>query len=39
MMAKIVQNFRMEYSGEPVGQLMKFVSVPDKEINIKFTPR
>jgi hypothetical protein len=37
--AKIVQQFRMEYSGEPVGQLTKFFSVPDKDLNIKFTPR
>jgi hypothetical protein len=39
MTAKIVQQFRMEYSGEPVGQLTKLISVPDKDINIKFTPR
>jgi len=39
MMAKVVQRFRLEYEGPEVGVLTKFVSFPDKEVNIKFVER
>ena len=33
LMVKVVQRFKMEYSGDNVGTLTNFVSVPDKPIN------
>ena len=39
MIAKIVQRYRMEYSGEKVGTITEFISVPDKPIKIKFVER
>ena len=40
LMMKLVQTFRLEYSGtEHVGVLTKFVSVPDKPVRIKFIRR
>ena len=36
MMVKIVQRFRMEYTGEKLGVITKLVSHP---VNIKFTER
>ena len=40
LMMKLVQTFRLEYSGtEQVGVLTKFVSVPDKPVRIKFIRR
>ena len=39
MIAKIVQRYRMEYSGEKVGFITQFISVPDKPIRIKFVER
>lgn len=39
MMVKVVQKFHMEYTGEKVGLLTQFISVPDKSVNIRFTNR
>ena len=39
MMVKILQRFKMEYSGEEVGTVTELISKPDKPINIKFTER
>jgi len=39
MMAKIVQRFKMEQDGPPLGVRTNFVSVPDRNVNIKFTER
>jgi len=39
MMTKVVQRFKLEYSGEPVGSITRLVSIPDKPVKIKFTPR
>ena len=39
MIVKIVQRYRMEYSGEKVGTITEFISVPDKPIKIKFVER
>ena len=39
MMTKVVQRFKLEYSGEPVGSVTNLVSIPDRPVNIKFTPR
>ena len=39
MMVKVIQRFKMEYSGEDVGTLTRFASIPDKPINIKFIER
>jgi len=39
MMVKLVQKYRMEYSGPEVGTFIQFLSVPDKPINIKFIER
>ena len=39
-MVKLVQSFKLEYAGEgEVGQMTSFVSVPDRQIKIKFTAR
>ena len=39
-MVKLVQSFRLEYAGEgEVGQTTSFVTVPDRQIKIKFTAR
>ena len=40
LMVKLVQQFRMEYAGEgEVGQTTNFVTVPDKQIKIRFSKR
>ena len=39
MMAKIVQRFKMEQEGPPLGVITNFVSLPDRNVNIKFTER
>ena len=39
MMTKVVQRFKMEYNGDPVGSMTRLVSIPDRPVNIKFTPR
>jgi len=39
MMVKILQRFKMEYTGEEVGTVTELISKPDKPINIKFTER
>ena len=39
MMTKVVQRFKMEYNGEPVGSMTRLVSIPDRPVNIKFTLR
>ena len=39
MMAKIVQRFKMEQEGEPLGVFTNFISLPDRNVNIKFTER
>ena len=39
MMTKVVQRFKLEYSGEPVGSMTNLVSIPDRPVNIKFTSR
>merc|ERR1712106_906431 len=39
LMVKIVQKYRMEYTGEEVGTLTHMISIPDKPINIKFIER
>ena len=39
MMVKVVQRFQLQYTGEKVGILTKFVSVPDTDVNIRFTKR
>jgi len=39
MTVKIVQRFRMEYSGDRIGLKTMFLSLPDKPVSIKFTPR
>ena len=39
MMAKIVQRFKMEQEGAPLGVITNFISIPDKNVNIKFTER
>ena len=39
-MVKLVQTFKLEYAGEgEVGMTTSFVTVPDRQIKIKFTPR
>lgn len=40
LMVKLVQQFRMEYAGEgEVGQTTNFVTVPDRQIKIRFSKR
>jgi len=39
LMVKIVQKYRMFYTGEDVGTLTHMISIPDKPINIKFIER
>ena len=39
MMVKVVQRFQLQYTGQKVGVLTKFVSVPDTDVNIRFTKR
>jgi len=40
MAAKVVQRFKMEHLGEEEVKLNTgFINSPDKDINIKFTPR
>eukprot|EP00092_Neocalanus_flemingeri_P104679 GFUD01134111.1.p1 GENE.GFUD01134111.1~~GFUD01134111.1.p1 ORF type:complete len:152 (-),score=27.35 GFUD01134111.1:133-588(-) len=39
MMVKLVQKYRMEYTGEAVGMRTGFITIPDKPINIKFIQR
>ena len=39
LMVKVVQRFRMEQDGGELGLLTKFVSVPDRPVNIKFVER
>ena len=61
MMTKVVQRFKLEYDGEPVGSITRWVgglvgwgwdlylkpfslitrlvSIPDRPVNLKFTPR
>jgi len=39
MMVKIVQRFKMEQEGEPLGVFTNFISLPDRNVNIKFTER
>ena len=40
LMVKVVQSFRLEYAGEgEVGQTTSFVTIPDRQIKIKFTAR
>eukprot|EP00092_Neocalanus_flemingeri_P104678 GFUD01134110.1.p1 GENE.GFUD01134110.1~~GFUD01134110.1.p1 ORF type:complete len:474 (-),score=122.38 GFUD01134110.1:111-1532(-) len=39
MMVKLVQKYRMEYTGEAVGMRTGFITIPDKPINIKFIER
>ena len=39
MMVKIVQRFKMEQEGAPLGVITNFISVPDRNVNIKFTER
>ena len=39
MMTKVVQRFKMEYNGDPVGSMTRLVSIPDRPVNIKFTAR
>ena len=39
MIMKIFQRFKMEQDGPPLGVRTNFVSVPDRNVNIKFTER
>jgi len=39
MMIKIVQRFKMEQEGPPLGVITNFVSQPDRDVKIKFTKR
>eukprot|EP00092_Neocalanus_flemingeri_P074965 GFUD01092793.1.p1 GENE.GFUD01092793.1~~GFUD01092793.1.p1 ORF type:complete len:516 (-),score=135.05 GFUD01092793.1:110-1531(-) len=39
LMVKLVQRFRMEYTGDKVETVTHLVSMPDKPINIKFIKR
>jgi len=39
MMVKLVQRYRMEYSGPEVGTFIQTLALPDKPINIKFIER
>ena len=39
MMTKVLQRFKLEYSGDPVGSVTNLVSIPDRPVNIKFTSR
>ena len=39
MMTKMVQRYRMEYTGEQVGALTRMVSIPDRPITITFNQR
>ena len=36
---KIVKNFKLEYTGEPIEVQTTFVSQPDKPLKLKFKPR
>jgi len=39
LMVKIVQRFKMEYSGEEINTITEIITQPDKPINIKFIER
>ena len=38
-MVKVVQRFRLEHEEGTLGLLTKFVSVPDRKVNITFIER
>ena len=39
LVIKILQHFRLEYEGPPLGLVMAFTNKPDRPVNIKFTDR
>ena len=36
---KLLQQFRLEYHHEPIGQKIEYLNIPDKKIKMKFVPR
>ncbi|KAL5022073.1 hypothetical protein ScPMuIL_001228 [Solemya velum] len=39
LLAKVIQNFKLEYSQEPVEPVLKIVMTPDRPMKIRFIPR
>ena len=39
LLAKLVQRYRLDYTGPEISFITRFVSVPDQPVNIKLTPR
>lgn len=39
LMIKVLQNYRLEYHGEPVDIITEFLNIPDREVKVKFLDR